>query len=133
MWLTGRFVEGRITHYLKFSVKITTNQLHYYFRKKVPYLEIEISIGIIDIAALIYSLLFFVSLVLLFRFKPSGRTMFTILLIVGIPLSLGMSESSIPTGSLYQTYVWFGGLLEGAMLAILYLTSIKERFQKIEE
>lgn len=93
----------------------------------------EISIGIIDIAALIYSLLFFVSLVLLFRFKPSGRTMFTILLIVGIPLSLGMSESSIPTGSLYQTYVWFGGLLEGAMLAILYLTSIKERFQKIEE
>ena len=93
----------------------------------------EISIGIIDISALIYSLLFFVSLVLLFRFKPSGRTMFTILLIVGIPLSLGMSESSIPTGSLYQTYVWFGGLLEGAMLAILYLTSIKERFQKIEE
>ena len=93
----------------------------------------EISIGIIEIANMIYSLLFFVSLVLLFRFKPSGRTMFTILLIVGIPLSLGMSESSIPTGSLYQTYVWFGGLLEGAMLAILYLTSIKERFQKIEE
>ena len=31
------------THYLKFSVKITTNQLHYYFRKKVPYLEKEVS------------------------------------------------------------------------------------------
>ena len=31
------------THYLKFSVKITTNQLHHHFRKKVPYLEKEVS------------------------------------------------------------------------------------------
>ena len=43
MHLTGRFIEGRITHYLKFSVKITTNQLHYHFKNKVPYLEKEIS------------------------------------------------------------------------------------------
>ena len=31
------------THYLKFSVKITTNQLHYYFRNKVPCLEKKVS------------------------------------------------------------------------------------------
>jgi hypothetical protein len=43
MQLTGRFVEGPATHYLKFSVKITTNQLHYYFRKKVPFLGKEVS------------------------------------------------------------------------------------------
>ena len=41
--LTGRFIEGRITHYLKFSLKITTNKLHHHFRKKVTYLEKEIS------------------------------------------------------------------------------------------
>jgi len=35
--------SSHATHYLKFSVKITTNQLHYYFRKKVPYLEKEVS------------------------------------------------------------------------------------------
>ncbi len=93
----------------------------------------EISIGLFDIANLVYSLLFFVSLVLLFRFKSSGRTLFAILVIIGIPLSLGMPESSVPTGSLYQTLLWFGGALDGAILAILYLTSIKERFQKIEE
>ena len=93
----------------------------------------EIPIGIIDIASLIYTLLFLVSLVLLFRFKSSGRTLFAILVIISIPLSLGVPESSITTGNLYQTYVWFGGVLDGAMLAILYLTSIKERFQKIEE
>ena len=43
MRLTGRFIEGRITHYLKFSVKITTNQLHYHFKNKVPFLEKEVS------------------------------------------------------------------------------------------
>ena len=37
------------THYLKFSVKITTNQLHYYFRKKVPYLEKEISRMVLEV------------------------------------------------------------------------------------
>ena len=93
----------------------------------------EEAIGIIDIIGFIYLLLWLASLLLLFRFKSSGRTLFAILVIISIPLSLGIPESSIPTGSLYQTYVWFGGLLEGAMLAILYLTSIKERFQKIEE
>ena len=31
------------THYLKFSVKITTNQLHFYFRNKVPFLNKEVS------------------------------------------------------------------------------------------
>ena len=41
--LTGRFIEGRITHYLKFSVKITTNQLHYHFKNKVPFIKKEVS------------------------------------------------------------------------------------------
>ena len=36
------------THYLKFSVKITTNQLHYYFRNKVPLLEKEVSEMILE-------------------------------------------------------------------------------------
>ena len=41
----GRFSVNSIhaTHYLTFSVKITTNQLHYYFRNRVPYLEKEVS------------------------------------------------------------------------------------------
>ena len=31
------------THYLKFSVKITTNQLHYHFKNKVPFLKKKVS------------------------------------------------------------------------------------------
>ena len=47
----GRFSVNSIhaTHYLKFSVKVTTNQLHHHFRKKVPYLEKEVSNMAIEI------------------------------------------------------------------------------------
>ena len=41
--VTGRFIEGLITHNLTFSVKITTNQLHFDFRNKVPFFEKVIS------------------------------------------------------------------------------------------
>jgi len=94
---------------------------------------LEEALGIIDIAALILLLLWLASLVLLFRFKSSGRTLFTILVIIVPLLGLGMPESSVPTGTLYDQLVYFGGALDGAMLAILYLTNIKERFQKMEE
>ncbi len=40
--------SSHATHYLKFSVKITTNQLHYYFRNKVPLLEKEVSEMILE-------------------------------------------------------------------------------------
>ena len=55
--------------------------------------------------------------------------MFTILLIVGIFLNLSMPDSSVPNGVLVDTLHWFSGTLDGLMLAILYLTDIKERFQ----
>ncbi len=82
------------------------------------------------IASLIYFVLWLVSLVLLFIFKPLGRTLFFASVIFGMLLYLGLPEPSIPTGNLFEILVWFGGALDGAMLAILYLTEIKERFQK---
>ncbi len=89
----------------------------------------EGAIGIIDIASLIYMPFWLASLVLLFRFKSSGRDLFTILVIIGTLLALGATESSVPRGNIYEIYVWFGGALDGSMLAILYLTNIKDRFQ----
>tara|TARA_B110000008_G_scaffold219367_1_gene219229 strand:+ start:193 stop:573 length:381 start_codon:yes stop_codon:yes gene_type:complete len=93
----------------------------------------EEALGLIDFAALIYLLLWLVSLVLLFRFQSSARTLFTIAVIIGFFVSLGMSEPSVPTTNLVQIFNWIGGALDGAMLAILYLTNIKERFKKMEE
>ena len=39
----GSFGLDHVTHYLKFSVKINTNQLNGHFSQKVPYLEKEVS------------------------------------------------------------------------------------------
>tara|TARA_B100000035_G_C20904504_1_gene511019 strand:+ start:516 stop:884 length:369 start_codon:yes stop_codon:yes gene_type:complete len=85
---------------------------------------------LIVIASLIYIFILLISLVLLFIFKPLGRTLFFASVIFGMLLYLGLPEPSIPTGNLFEILVWFGGALDGAMLAILYLTEIKERFQK---
>ena len=93
-----------------------------------PILYEEIT-SILTVASIIYLFLWLVCLVLLFRFNPSGRMMFTILLIVGIFLNLSMPDSSVPNGVLVDTLHWFSGALDGLMLAILYLTDIKERFQ----
>ena len=38
-----KIIEGRVTHYLKFSVKITTNHLHRHFIKQAPYLKKGVS------------------------------------------------------------------------------------------
>ena len=97
-----------------------------------PVFEEALGIGM-DIAVVIFVLLWLASLVLLFRFKSLGRTLFTILVIISPLLSLGMPESFVSAGTLYDLLVYFGGALDGAMLAILYLTNIKERFQKIQE
>ena len=39
----GSFDLDHVTHYLKFSVKINTNQLNGHFSQGVPYLENEVS------------------------------------------------------------------------------------------
>ena len=93
----------------------------------------EEAIGLIHLASLIFLLLWLASLILLFRFQSSGRTLFTITVIIGLFLSLGMPEPSVPFTNLELVLQWSGGAVDGAMLAILYLTNIKERFQKMED
>ena len=83
---------------------------------------------------MIYGLFWLVSLYLLFQFKSSGRTLFTILVVLAVPLTLAMPDYySMPSGNVYEMLNWLGGLLDGAMLAMLYLTGIKDKFQKVEE
>ena len=57
-----------------------------------------------------------------------GRTLFTILVITSVLLTFVAPESSVPSGNLYEILGWLAGVLDGAMLAILYLTKIKGRF-----
>ena len=82
------------------------------------------------IGGIITSLFFFVGLILLFIFNAWGRPIFTASVLLAIPLTLSIPEATIPIGNLVGLLNWFGGVLDGAMLAMLYLTSLKERFKK---
>jgi hypothetical protein len=80
------------------------------------------------------SLLFFIiSLFLLFRFNAWGRILFTANLILSISITFSIPEHIISTGNFSGLLDWFGGALDGAMLAMMYLTSLKERFEKVKE
>ena len=83
-----------------------------------------------DIALPIYTISWLVSLFLLFKFHPSGRLFFTVILALGVPITLGIPESKLATSNMYDMLFWLSGMIDGALLAILYLTDIKERFNK---
>ena len=86
--------------------------------------------GILDYLLIIYLLLWFLSLFLLYKFKSLGKKLFTILVVLGFPLTLSMPEPLLPNGTIVDSMMWFGGALDGAMLVMLYMTSISEKFQK---
>ena len=93
----------------------------------------EAPINSLDIAGFIWLILLLISWVLLFRIKPLGRPLYTAAVLIGIPISLALPASSVPIGSAELLSYWFGGALDGAMLAMMYLTSLKERFEKVKE
>ena len=76
-----------------------------------------------------YLILFALGLILLFRYKPLGRTIFSVSVVLGIALILAVPEDSLPTGNLVHALNWLAAALDGAMLVMIYLTSLSERFE----
>jgi len=76
-----------------------------------------------------YFILFVMSLILLFRYKPLGRTIFSASVVLGIVLTLAAPQVSVPTSNLVHTLNWLAAALDGAMLVMIYLTSLSERFK----
>ena len=89
--------------------------------------------GNLGIVLLIYWLLFFLSLLLIFMLRPFGRTLFTLVLLMAIPVWLTLPEPVIPKGNLGDALYWLGGLLDGAILAMLYVTDLKNKFIRPQE
>ncbi|MDB3966612.1 hypothetical protein N9399_02505 [Porticoccaceae bacterium] len=79
--------------------------------------------------AIAYFILFVMSLILLFRYKPVGRTIFSASVVFGIVLTLVVPQDSVPTGNLVHALNWLAAALDGAMLVMIYLTSLSERFK----
>ena len=84
------------------------------------------------IAYLVLVVVYLVSLVLLFLLKPLGRNLFSILFVTGILLSFVMPESTTPTTNIQGLLGKFEHNSAGAILAMLYLTPLKDKFTKSE-
>ena len=76
----------------------------------------------------VVSLVGMASLVLLYKFIPWGRIIFTISIVLWV-LSVFLSpEYYVPKGRIFDALYWINGAVTGGIFAMLYLTEIKERF-----
>ena len=91
----------------------------------------------LTLIALAWMVLYGLSLILLLIFQKSGKLLFTVAVISGFlitlfgqeDLYLGMEDSYMFGNIAYhEVFIWVAGALDGAILAILYFTEIKERF-----
>ena len=85
--------------------------------------------GLFDLLILFYLLTYFYSLQLIYRCKRLGRTLFAASCLAGALLTLASPEYSSPMSNYYELLIWFGGVLDGVMLAIMYFTELKHRFE----
>lgn len=91
----------------------------------------------LTLIALACMVIYGLSLILLLIFQKSGKLLFTVAVISGFLLRIfGQEDLYLGMDDLYmfgrigyhEAFIWVGGLLDGAILAILYFTEIKERF-----
>ena len=68
--------------------------------------------------------------VLLYRFIPWGRTIFTMLTTLSVIVMFLSPEYYVPNGPIFDALKWMNGAVTGAILALLYLTEIRERFDR---
>ena len=75
-----------------------------------------------------FILIYFANLILLYRFVYFAKTLFLILVVLGILLNL-VSGPSV-SGALLYTLELLDSVIQGAMLVFLYFTPIKDKFLK---
>tara|TARA_Y100000816_G_scaffold108837_1_gene75962 strand:- start:732 stop:1109 length:378 start_codon:yes stop_codon:yes gene_type:complete len=78
--------------------------------------------------AVIVSLLGTFSLLLLYKFVPSGRIIYTLLVALWLLVLFLSPESYFLRSRTFDTLNWINGAATGVIFAILYLTEIKEKF-----
>ena len=86
------------------------------------------SLTLLDYVGIAYLLVWLLSLILLFRFNRWGRPLFTIIIGLGILLMLALPPYSQAPTNAYQVVNWLAGAVDGALIAMLYLTSVQDHF-----
>ena len=94
--------------------------------------ETEWSTSLMVMASLLV-VLAVVSYVLLFLLKPLGKSLFVIYAVLGTILLLTVPDSTVPTTSLEDTLAALCSMIEGAILAMLFFSPLKETFRRKQE
>jgi len=72
------------------------------------------------------------SLFLLFILNSYGKIFFTLLVIEGVVASFSSPERIITLPDLFIFLTYFEGILDGAILVIIYLTPLKKLFKSVK-
>ena len=89
-------------------------------------------LNFLDYLGVVYLLAWLFSLILLLRFNRLGKPLFTIIIGLGILLMLALPPYSQAPTNVYQVFNWLAGAVDGALLAMLYLTRISDRFVSLK-
>ena len=93
----------------------------------------DLSFNLIDGISLIFFIGYIISIILLYKFKSLGKKLFVLIFILGFITSLFEGQDSFiiefssftPTISAVENLLY---VVDGMILAALYFTSIKEKF-----
>jgi len=88
----------------------------------------DLSFSLIEIVSLIIGFIYFISLFMLFKLKPIGKKLFVSTLVLGIVIILFEAVDYsyyTPVISALENLLC---VVDGVILATLYFTSIKEKF-----
>ena len=89
-------------------------------------------LNFLDYLGIVYLLVWLLSLILLFRFNRVGRPLFTIIIALGIFLMLALPPYAQAPTNVYQVFNWLAGAVDGAILVMLYLTSVSDQFSRLK-
>ena len=98
-------------------------------RSKEDSILLLMNINIYDFFYLCFYLL---SLFLLFILNSYGKIFFTLLVIEGVIASFSSPERILTLGDLFIFLTYFEGILDGAILVIIYLTPLKKLFKSVK-
>ena len=94
-------------------------------------LAADVVISSSEVAGIIVALVYIVNLYLLFKFKPIGKLLFVPLILIFYSLSLAMPIEFFHLDTPFEhLFDDLSIMIEGAIITMLYLTAIKDKFEK---
>ncbi len=86
--------------------------------------------NIFDALATVFGIIQIISVLMLFKFSPKRRLLFVASTFLGIFFTFFGSQFSIPDAKYYDITRYTGGFIDGAIIVMMYLTNLNNRFSK---